>query len=73
MILSMILWRELMRRFIEEADRGQSTLLPECDEPRLHLQAVRAAGYLNLPSHSPAQANLRLEVGGYRRHRLWLA
>jgi transposase len=30
MILSMILGRELMRRFIEEADRGQSTLLPEC-------------------------------------------
>jgi len=26
----MILGRELMRRFIEEADRGQSTLLPEC-------------------------------------------
>src|ERR1700753_554481 len=30
MILPMILGRELMRRFIEEADRGQSTLLPEC-------------------------------------------
>jgi len=30
MILSMILGRELMRRFIEAADRGQSTLLPEC-------------------------------------------
>src|SRR3954452_11940809 len=32
MILSMslILGRELMGRFIEEADRGQSTLLPEC-------------------------------------------
>src|SRR6476659_3539743 len=30
MIPSMILGRELMRRFIEEADRGQSTLLPEC-------------------------------------------
>src|SRR5579864_6622148 len=30
MILSMILGRELMRRFIKEADRGQSTLLPEC-------------------------------------------
>jgi hypothetical protein len=26
----LILGRELMRRFIEEADRGQSTLLPEC-------------------------------------------
>lgn len=26
----MILGTELMRRFIEEADRGQSTLLPEC-------------------------------------------
>jgi transposase len=30
MIPSMILGRELMSRFIEEADRGQSTLLPEC-------------------------------------------
>ena len=30
MILPMILGRELMRRFIEAADRGQSTLLPEC-------------------------------------------
>src|SRR6476661_8709069 len=30
MILPMILGRELMTRFIEEADRGQWTLLPEC-------------------------------------------
>src|ERR1700742_1645118 len=30
MILSMILRTELMGRFIEEANRGQSTLMPEC-------------------------------------------
>jgi hypothetical protein len=30
MILPMILGRELLARFIEEADRGQWTLLPEC-------------------------------------------
>jgi transposase len=30
MILPMILGGELMRRFVEEADRGQWTLLPEC-------------------------------------------
>jgi transposase len=30
MIHPMILGREWMARFIEEADRGQSTLLPDC-------------------------------------------
>ena len=30
MILAVILREESMRRFVEEADRGQWTLLPEC-------------------------------------------
>jgi hypothetical protein len=30
MIPLMILWGVIMKRFVEGADRGQSTLLPEC-------------------------------------------
>ena len=30
MIFLMILWGVIMKRFVEGADRGQSTLLPEC-------------------------------------------